>query len=260
MKALALLDLAKGVSSPQLWWHFAAHDIKQRFRRSVLGPFWFTLSLGVMVLALSLVFSNLFNQPLDKFVPYLSTGLIFWSLLSITLVEGSTTFIDSHTFIKNTSIPLSVYFYRTLARNVIIWLHNIVVLFAIFVFFGVEFNYFTLLFFPGFLLLLAIIGMLGLIFGVVSSRYRDFPPFITSVLQVVFFLTPIFWSMDSIPNRPGFLTYNPFYHMLEIVRAPLLGQSPAPESWILCMCVAIILAPLTTWLYCRGYSRIAYWV
>ena len=76
--ALALLDLWQGLKQQELWWTFAVHDIKQRFRRSILGPFWLTRSMGIMVAALGFVFSKLFNQEIIIFIPYLATGLIFW--------------------------------------------------------------------------------------------------------------------------------------------------------------------------------------
>jgi len=118
--ALALLDLWYGLKRQELWWTFAVHDIKQRFRRSTLGPFWLTLSMGIMVAALGFVFSNIFKQEISIFIPYLATGLIFWGLLIAMIHEGCTSFIAGEGYIRNVPMPLSVHFYRMFARNLII--------------------------------------------------------------------------------------------------------------------------------------------
>jgi len=91
--ALVLLDLWDGLKHQELWWTFAVHDIKQRFRRSTLSPFWLTLSMGIMVAALGFVFSKIFNQEISIYIPYLTTGLIFWGLLTVMIQGGCTAFI-----------------------------------------------------------------------------------------------------------------------------------------------------------------------
>jgi ABC-type polysaccharide/polyol phosphate export permease len=83
---------------------------------------------------------------------------------------------------------------------------------------------------------------------------------IANVLQVVFFLTPIFWSPETLPNRPAFVLFNPLYHLIEIVRAPLLGEVAPLVSWGLCVGMALAGLGFTAWLYRRAHARIAYWV
>ena len=93
-----------------------------------------------------------------------------------------------------------------------------------------------------------------------STRYRDIPQVIANVIQVIFFVTPIFWSPETLPNRPAFVVFNPFYHLIEIVRAPLLGGCRAAMSWGLCIGMALVGCGFTAWLYRRAHARIAYWV
>jgi ABC-type polysaccharide/polyol phosphate export permease len=94
---------------------------------------------------------------------------------------------------------------------------------------------------------------------VLSTRYRDIPQVIATVIQVVFFLTPIFWSPNALPNRPAFILLNPFYHLIEIVRAPLLGEVPTMTSWVFCIGMAVAGLGFVAWLYRRAHARIAYW-
>ena len=100
----------------------------------------------------------------------------------------------------------------------------------------------------------------GLLFGVLSARYRDVPPLVASITRIAFFVTPIIWMPEHLPARAVLLEFNPFFHLLELVRAPLLGQVPGLVSWLAVMCVTFSgwLVTFALFLRCRG--RIAYWI
>jgi ABC-type polysaccharide/polyol phosphate export permease len=256
----ALADLMDGALRHELWARLAFHDIRQRFRRSVLGPFWLTLSMGILIGAMGTVFSALFHQDVAATLPYIATGIIFWGLLTGCINEGTTTFIAAEGFIRNVPLPVSVHFYRMLARNALIWLFNMAIYLAILVAFQIWPGWSVLLFLPGFALFLVNAAWMSLAAAILSTRYRDIPQVITNLIQVVFFVTPVFWSPTTMAGRPLFITYNPFYHLLEIVRAPLLGQYPPAESWMFCAGLALIGLAGTAWLYRRAHARIAYWI
>ena len=100
----------------------------------------------------------------------------------------------------------------------------------------------------------------GLLLGIVSARFRDVPPVVSSIVRICFFVTPIIWMPELVPARALVLEANPFFHLVEVVRAPLLGQAPGLESWI-----AVLLITCAGWLvtfaFFRRYRRrIAYWV
>ena len=256
----AFVDLLDGARLYELWIRFAFHDIRQRFRRSVLGPFWLTISMGTMVAVLGFVFSTLFHQDVAKTLPYIATGVIFWGLLTTCINEGATVFIAAESDIRNLPMPLSVHFYRMMARNVVIWVFNMAIYAVVVVWFELVPGWNILWFIPGFVLFLINGAWISLAVGVLSTRYRDIPQVIANVIQVVFFLTPIFWSPETLPNRPAFVLFNPFYHLIEIVRAPLLGALVPLESWGLCIGMAVAGLGFTAWLYRRAHARIAYWV
>jgi ABC-type polysaccharide/polyol phosphate export permease len=258
--AQAFADLLNGARLYELWSRFAFHDIRQRFQRSVLGPFWLTISMGTMVAVLGLVFSTLFHQDVAKTLPYISTGIIFWGLLTSCINEGATVFISAESYIRNLPMPLSVHFYRMMTRNIMIWGFTMAIYVVVAVYFNLTLRWNTLLFIPGFILFLINAAWISLAVGVLSTRYRDIPQVIANAIQVIFFLTPIFWSPESLPNRPVFVVFNPFYHLIEIVRAPLLGDVAPLLSWGLCIGMALAGLGFTAWLYRRAHARIAYWV
>ncbi len=259
-KKMAMNDLWEGLLSPSLWWNLSYHDIKQRFRRSILGPFWLTLSLGIMISTLGFINARLFHQDMMKAMPSIAIGIILWSLFSSILTEGATTFVEAQRYILNVSTPISVHFYRMVSRNLIIWGHNMLIYLVVFVFLekGPFLNY--LLFLPGFLLFLLICCSLGLFIGIISTRFRDIHQIVINLLQVLFFITPVFWTVSSFKVRPVFITWNPLHHLLDIVRSPLLGKTPDSVSWVIVSTLAVISIILTIALYRRTYSRIPYWV
>jgi len=257
---MAIDDLLVGFKKFELWWLFAVFDIKQRFRRSLLGPLWLTISMGIFVGALGFVMSQLFKQDINTFLPYLATGVIFWTFITSVITEGCTSFVSAQGFIRNVPMPLSVHYYRMFARNLMIWMYNMAIYVIVFVVFVKELSLNLLLFLPGMVILSLNVLTLGMIAAIICTRFRDVPPIITSILQVVFFVTPIFWSAQTLPNRPAFIVFNPFYHLIEIVRAPLLGQAPGLISWVASIAIFAVSAPIAVYLYRRAFARISYWV
>ncbi|MEW6643535.1 MAG: ABC transporter permease [Pseudomonadota bacterium] len=258
--AQAIQDLVEGGRHYEMWWRFALHDIKQRFRRSLIGPFWLTLSMGIMVGAMGLVFSTIFQQEIAGILPYISVGLILWGFVSSCVNEGSGVFIASADYVRNVPIPLSVHVYRMIARNVIILAFNMTIYLLVLVVFPHPLNLNYLLAIPGFVLLLINVSWSSIALAVLSARYRDIPQVVASLLQVIFFVTPVFWSAQTLPNRPAFILLNPIYHLLEIVRTPLLGGLPHLLSWAVALGCAVIGSVATVLLYRRAYPRVAYWV
>jgi len=257
---LASRDLINGLSRRELWLGLALFDIKQRFRRSIIGPFWLTISTAVMLGALSLVFGTMFQQDISIFVPYMGTGLILWGLISSVILESGTAFTQAEGYIRNVPMPTSVHVYRMLARNIIAWSFTVVIYVAIWALFIRTISWTFLLFLPGLLIVFANLFVVSFVVAILSTRYRDIPQVVASVVQVIFFLTPVFWSIETLPNHPAFVTLNPIYHLLEIVRAPLLGKLPSPDSWIWAIVMLVVGAPIAFLLYRRAYPRIPYWV
>lgn len=260
VRSMAIADLAEGLLFRELWLNFAFHDIRQRFRRSMLGPFWITLSTGIMVGALALVFGTIFSKPSADFIPYLTAGLIFWNFLLSTVNEGAVAYVASESYIRSVPMPVSVHFYRMFARNLIVLAHNMVIYVVVMIVFRIPLTLEMLLFIPGLLLFCGNLFWISMVCALLSTRFRDIPQLVTNLMQVVFFVTPIFWSASQIPRRAAFVVLNPIYHMIEIVRAPLLNEYAHLSSWIVTGVMLPVGLAFAALLYRRAYPRIAYWV
>lgn len=258
--AAAVFDLQEGLRRWELWGTTGWYDIRHRYRRSVLGPFWITLSTAVMIGAIAFLFSSLLQQDIRDYLPYLSLGLIFWNLMSQIALEACTVFIAAESIIRQIQAPLSVHIYRMIYRNLIILAHNLVIYVVIAVALEIRPGWAALLFIPG-LILICINGVwVGFLLGVVCTRFRDIPPIVFSVVQVLFLVTPIIWKPAQLENAPYFATLNPLYYILAVVRDPLLGQAPPLSVWILVFAMTVAGSVFTMAVFTRLRSRVAYWV
>ena len=257
---LAVADVADGVALWRLWGRLGWNDILQRYRRSLLGPLWLTASMGIMVLALGVVYARILKMALDDFMPFLCVGLLIWSIISSVLTEAGTLFTGAESYIKQIRLPYSVYVCRFMWSKTIIFAHNFVIYLGIVIYFKLQPGGAVLCAMPGFILILLNGALTSLYVGMVSARFRDVPQLIASLVQIVFFMTPIMWKPELLGSRSVLMTFNPFYHLVEIVRAPLLGQVPSAENYIALGLISMANFLLAAVLFVRFRARISYWV
>jgi ABC-2 type transport system permease protein/lipopolysaccharide transport system permease protein len=256
----AIADLIEGLKLWELWSTLGWHDIRQRYRRSIVGPFWLTLSMGIMVAGLAYLYAGLFGQNVEGYLPYVATGMIVFTLISTLASEGSAVFIGSSSLILQLRAPLSIYIYQMLWRNLLIFAHNISIYVVVLMFVKVDIGWNFFLAFVGLFLVVLTGVWMGLILGGLSARFRDVPPIVSSIMQVAFFLTPIFWTAEALPNRELFLHLNPFYYLVEVIRMPLLGKTPTLSMWLVVIGINCVGALVAIAFYARYRNRIAYWV
>jgi ABC-2 type transport system permease protein/lipopolysaccharide transport system permease protein len=257
---MAIADLRDGFAAWRLWGRMGWNDILQRYRRSVLGPFWLTASMAVMVVALGVLYAELFNTPVRDFLPFLCTGLLVWNLLATFLSEGGMIFTAAESYIKQVRLPYSIYVYRSSWSKIIIFAHNFVIYFGVLIYFGIWPGATALLAIPG-LILLVLNGTLATVYiGILSARFRDIPPLINSVVQLIFFVTPIMWKPELLHRRAYIAVINPFYHLIEIVRTPLLGNVPDLKNYLAVLLITAVNLGLAGLVFTRFRSRVAYWI
>jgi homopolymeric O-antigen transport system permease protein len=258
--ALAWRDIADGFSKRWMWAALALQDIRLRYRGSVLGPFWLTISTLVMVVAMGVIYARLFRTDVATYLPYLSLGLIVWQMLSSTISEGCDTFLRQQSVIQQVPIPFSIHAYRNVCRNFIVLAHNIVILPIGFVLFAIPVNWYTLEIIPA-CLLLAINGFwISILLGLIGARFRDVPPIVASFLQVLFFVTPIIWPVEMLGEWQAIAILNPLFAAIDVMRAPLLGTAAVGSSWIVLLIMTVLGSSVTFALFARFRTRIAYWI
>ncbi len=260
--SVAFHDVKKSLLRYPLVRMLGWQDLRQRYRRSALGPFWLTISMGVMIGTIGVVFGQIFKAPMGEFLPFLAVGMILWTFMSTVISEGCSGFIAAEGIIKQLPIPLFVHILRLIWRNILILAHNIVIFPLVLIAVAKPLSMVALISIPGLFLLVLNLTWIALVLGVLCTRYRDLPQIITSVLQVIFYLTPIMWMPNLLPERSAqyFLNLNPVFHLLEIVRAPLVGAVPTMMNWEVSIGLAVVGWIFAFFVYGRYKSRIAYWL
>lgn len=257
----AAADLVQAIRAAPTWAALAWHDVRQRYRRSLLGPLWITLSMGITVAALGFVYARLFGQTIDSYLPFVAIGFIVWGLVASLVNEGCAAFISADSTIRQVRLPLCFHVMRMMCRNLIVFAHNLLIYLVVLVVFPVSITAALPLAIVGIGLVLANGLWLGVLLGMLSTRYRDVPQIIASVVQVAFFITPIVWQPNQLSRgASGIVAWNPFYYFVEVVRAPLLGQVPALSVWMTCVAITLAGSAVSFVLFARYRARIALWV
>ena len=253
-------DIVVGLIHWHVWSALGWHDIRQRYRRSILGPFWFTLSTLLMVGVLGFLYSQLLGQEISNYLPYLGIGLVLWQFISTSANEGCMTLIGSGNIIKQIRIPLTTHVCRMVWRNFIILLHSLPVVIVLMLLFGHSLTPKFFLLIPGLFILLLNAVWSGIVFGILCARFRDVAPIIGNLFQVGFFLTPVMWRTADLKDRAWVAEINPFYHLIEIVRSPILGENVQIASWVWSLCLVFLGFLFAQYLMMRCRVRVAYWL
>ena len=259
---VALADIIESFSKWRVAFIFGWQDIAQRYRRSRLGAFWLTLSMLVFIGAIGSVFGALFRASMAEFLPYLCASIITWNFLSTTLNEGCNTFVGSQGIILQVRMPLFMHVIRMMWRNMIILAHNIIIFPLVVLVVGGSIEWTAILAIPGLVLLCLNLSWMSLGFALICTRFRDMTQVVANLLQVMFYFTPVMWMTKTLPDHVSSLMYqlNPLYHLIQLIRAPLLGQNPDALSWIVALGTAVAGWAWALVFFGKYRWRVAYWI
>ncbi|MDR0587731.1 MAG: ABC transporter permease [Burkholderiales bacterium] len=259
---VAITDIYRALVRLPLAGLLGWQDLRQRYRRSTLGPFWLTISQGVMIGMMGVLFSQIFKTEIEEFLPFIAIGMIMWGYISSTIIESGMVFVASEGIIKQLPIPIFTHVLRMMWRNILIFGHNLLIVPLVLLAVQKSLGWVALWSIPGFILVTVNLTWIVLLFGILCTRYRDMPQIVASLVQVVFFLTPIMWMPKLLPERTGayLLDFNPFYHLLSIVREPILGAMPSLLNWGVSLGLAVAGWGVALLFYGRYKARVPYWL
>ena len=260
-QSMAVRDLREAVALWRLCWTLSWLDIKLRYRGSMLGPFWLTLSTAVMVGAMGGIYARLFHMDLREYLPFLVLSLVLWGFLGSLTADACGAFTSAESMIRSIRMPFSLYAARIVVRNVLVLAHNLVVIVLVYALLRIDPGPTALLALPGSAAWLIDGLATAILLGTLCARFRDIPPIVGSVVQIAFFVTPVIWKPELVgADRQALLPINPFYSLLEIVRGPLLGHVPGATTYLSALVYSAALCAMSWYLFTRVRGRIAFWV
>jgi lipopolysaccharide transport system permease protein len=241
-------------------WDPARLDIRNRYRGSVLGPFWLTLSTAVMVVGLGILYSSLFKLEVRNYLPFVAVSLIVWTMINQTVTDACTSLTSAEGIIRQMPLPFTVHVLRSVFRNALITAHSLPLVFLVFLATGTMPGWEVLLLIPGLLLVVANAFFVSLLLGMVCARFRDIAPIVNSFMQLAFYMSPVLWKPELLGDTARWLPLNPFYSVMETVRGPLVEGGVAPLVWLSAVLYTALVAMVALAFFVRFRGRIAFWV
>lgn len=216
--------------------------------------------MGIQVVAIGPLYGHLFGQDISAYFPYLAASLVTWHLISNTTNELCFAFISAEGIIKQQKLPMSIHVLRVIYKNMIVYLHNFVIVALVLFFYPPQISL-DLLLFPLALFFFLINAIwVGMLLGMVSARFRDIPQIVGSLMTVALFVTPVMWKADMLGNKIFIAQVNPIFHFLEIMRQPLLGGQLPFLSWFVVITITLLGYIVLMAVFTRFRTRIAFWV
>ena len=256
----AYQDLLGGLVRWDIWGRLGWFEIKRRYRRTILGPFWGAISIAIIVFAMGGVGSGLFRRSWAEYLPFLASGMVVWIMIAGMVTEGCNLFIGAEHLFRQMRFDYSMLAYALVWRNWIGFAHNFSVYAVIALIFAPHLlTPFVFLAVPGLILVGAAGAWIALLLGMLCLRFRDVQQLVSSLMQLAIFVTPVFWSPDDLPGRPALVLFNPLHYLIDIVRKPLLGQWPGLGTYAAAILIVIAGWVVTFVFFQRFRRRIAYW-
>lgn len=244
----------------QYWNYLALNEIKQKYRRSILGTLWISLSTTISILGIGPIYSVLFNTRLSDYFLIVSIGLVSWNFISAIIGESCGVFISNSGMIKDTSLPIETYCYVVVWRNVLLLLQNLIILYLIFNIFGFRI-------FPNIKLVLVIIAStfflsnLGILLSLVCTRFRDITQIVDAAMRLLFFMTPILWVVkDTKLDGSLLVKLNIFYYVVDILRDAFINNSISMNHLGIVVCLSLFFAFFKYVALNKYKNRVVYWL
>lgn len=243
-----LADCIKSFGKWRVFLYLGIQDVRGRYQRTKLGLLWPFMTISVWVVGVGAIYGNLFHQDLSSFLPYLASGFVLWGFIQGSLVEGCSSYFSAVGYIKQFNFPTTVYVLRVLVSSFFNFIITIPILFLILLYFDIDFGFGTLGVLIGILILFMINFFHILFFSSITLYVKDTPHLVSALLQLMFFVTPIIFTVDMLKQKglDFIYAYNPFYYMIEVVRYPLLNNSIAHTyDYIVCGIYIMVIAPVS---------------
>ncbi|HEU4685961.1 MAG TPA: ABC transporter permease [Nitrospira sp.] len=253
-------EMLGAVALRDTWIYSGLQDIRLRYRRSFLGPWWLTLSTAITIAVLGLLWSQIFGMEIADYLPYFAIGHVVWTWISAQLNDACAGFTQFEHIIKQTRLPYPTYLLRLSMRHTLILAHNAIVIAVVLLLCGIGLHALSWLAVIGVGAVFAICVLLAVPIAICCTRFRDLPPLVASGLQVLFFLTPILWQPGALRSAAWMAELNPLFHWIALIREPLLGRVPSATHYAWTVASLAVLGTLAVWLLGRQRDRIAYWM
>lgn len=223
-----------------------SRDVKIKYRRSVLGVFWTLLNPLLMMIVLSVVFSNLFKFDIENFPLYLLSGQVIFNFFNDATSNAMSAIIGNAALIKKVYVPKYMFVLSRVISSVINLLASCVALFLVMIATRAELHW-TMLF--AWVPILLLIGMslgIGLFLAAITVKFRDVMHLYSVLMTVLMYLSPVIYPMSILPEwLKDAVMLNPLTNIIVMFRELVIYDTMLnPEALILAvvqtgLCLAV---------------------
>lgn len=237
-------------------------DLQMKYRRSKLGVAWSILTPLGLVLIIGTVYSIVFGEKLTDFIPQVFAGLLPWLCINTTLEGATLSFMMAEGYIKQSTVSIQIFPIRLVMVNFVNLLFSVLAYFSIYLFLKPQnFAPLMLITIPGLMIMFLFCLGFSNIAAVINLNIRDFQPLLSLMMQGVFYATPIIYPASKLAEKGFAWVYqcNPFYYMIEVVRAPMLGiQLPETLTYFVSVGLAVVLFIISIVVIMKAEKTVAY--
>jgi lipopolysaccharide transport system permease protein len=253
-------ELLSTLERTELWLFMAWIDIVLRYRRTKLGPFWLVIVSFISIVCIATLGSLLFKVKFGSFFPYVTCGMVVWAYIAAMITDSCVVFISQTGIIKHVNVPLISFGLRMFVRNTIIFLHSLLIVALVLLYFQVNIGWNILMIIPGFAIFAVAALSLSIVVGFICTRFRDVMQLINSLIGILAFLTPVMWQPDMLGDKAYLTNLNPFTHYVALLREPLLGRVPEAISLIFTVIFSLILLICASFLFNKYRKQLVHWL
>ena len=253
-------DIITGSKQWRIWSALAWNIIKMEYRRTIIGPIWISIQQAIFIIFLGYIFASIQKENFTSFYVYFATGYTFWLFISSFITSAGNTFMGINGLPNMTRAALSSHIYLQFSSQILLFIHRLIPLIVILIVFHNIISINFPLLFCGFFMLMIFGFWISALLGCLSLRFQDIVPAVTSIIQVMFFVTPIMFQTSRIPGGNSLSNFNPFYHILVVVRGNIINENVTLYNWIAVLVINIIGIGITLWVMRWARPKLAYWV
>jgi ABC-2 type transport system permease protein/lipopolysaccharide transport system permease protein len=260
-KNLALKDLFKEFSNYQTWFFLARFDLKLKYRRAFLGPWWVVLGMGLSAGILCLLWSTIFNLYWRDYLTYLFSGFIIWMYISSIVIEAPSIFSANKHLITSTNATPVFYVLRKCSLSLLLFLHHLPLIFIVIILVNPEIDLRVIFTFPLAIFIVFINAVfVTLSFGFLGARFRDVEPTVQSLMAPMFLLTPVLWKPEMLGESINLIYFNPFTYFVGILRNDITGMEFDAYLWIGSFAITFANIIIFLFIYSSKKNRLIFWL
>jgi lipopolysaccharide transport system permease protein len=238
------------------------HDIRAKYRRTMLGPWWVVLGVGISLGLMSALWSIIFGLDWREYLNYMIAGIITWYWIQGYITQSCEVFTaEFSSLLRSLPTPPIMYVYRFVMKGAWMFAHYLPIWLISAIITSKYPSIASIILFPiGFLFIIVNAIAITIILGMGNARFRDLSPAVTALMTPMLLLTPVIWQPSMLGDYQIIATLNPFTHFVSIIRGPLIGNVPSALTWSYVSAVTVFNVAVAAVLYGKFRKHIVFWI